>query len=287
MSNEDWHGAVGPKVAGTWNLHNALQDRQMESQLDFFLMISSLAGSMGEPTQANYSAANCFLDIFARYRRSLGMKATSVALGVISEVGYLEENPEIQAMHLRRGFQPITEDEMIQVLDTALSTDQSDACDSIDPLAQSHILTGLEPGALLELRKRGFEGMNLVLSDPRAAILSYAYGQDSDEPWASHEYDGDLPAEVSKALYNGVTLEQAVRNDLSKRFGDLVLLEQSTVDIHRPIASYGMDSMIASELRTWLFKRYKVDIPFLDLLGETVTLYSMSEAVLEKVVGKP
>lgn len=44
MTAEKWHAALGPKIKGTWNLHNAI--RGQESGLEFFLMTSSLSGSI-------------------------------------------------------------------------------------------------------------------------------------------------------------------------------------------------------------------------------------------------
>ena len=68
-----WHQ---PKIHGTWNIHNALADK--EEALDFFLMTSSIAGSIGVATGSNYCAANYFLDTFARFRRATNRPATIV-----------------------------------------------------------------------------------------------------------------------------------------------------------------------------------------------------------------
>lgn len=102
MSCEQWHTGIGPKLIGTWNLHHAIQGRDQE--LEFFLMMSSIPGRVGTATKSNYCAANYFLDMFARYRRNLGLPATSLGLGMIFEVGYLHENPEIEAILLRKGI---------------------------------------------------------------------------------------------------------------------------------------------------------------------------------------
>lgn len=64
MTNEQWHTAVDPKVGGTWNIHNAFLGK--DAELDFFLMTSSILGSVGTATEANHCAGNYFLDLFAR-----------------------------------------------------------------------------------------------------------------------------------------------------------------------------------------------------------------------------
>lgn len=64
MPNRYWHTCLDPKVHGTWNLHNALKGK--EDKLEFFLLTSSISGSIGTATDSNYCAANYFLDNFAR-----------------------------------------------------------------------------------------------------------------------------------------------------------------------------------------------------------------------------
>ncbi len=83
------------------------------ANLDLFLLTSSVSGTVDTATESNYCSANGFLDAFARWRRSRGQPCVSVGLGMISEVGYLHENLEIEALLLRRGIQPLNEDEFL------------------------------------------------------------------------------------------------------------------------------------------------------------------------------
>jgi hypothetical protein len=78
------------KLQETWNLHSA--SLTQEELLDFFTMLSSISGVVGNKGQANYSAANTFLDAFATYRQQvLHLHANSVDLGMIEDVGYIVE----------------------------------------------------------------------------------------------------------------------------------------------------------------------------------------------------
>ena len=82
MTYEDWISATGPKVQGSWNLHEA-----MPKDLDFFVFLSSSAGVIGARGQANYAVGNGFQDALASHRRSMGLAAVSLDLGPVLGAG--------------------------------------------------------------------------------------------------------------------------------------------------------------------------------------------------------
>jgi hypothetical protein len=87
MTVEDWYAAARPKVQASWNLHEALP-----KDLDFFILLSSSSGMVGNRGQANYCAGNSYQDALARHRVLIGLKATSLDLGTILSVGFIAEN---------------------------------------------------------------------------------------------------------------------------------------------------------------------------------------------------
>jgi acyl carrier protein len=284
MSNSAWHTGVDPKVIGTWNLHNSIAAREASDPLDFFMMTSSVSGSVGTATESNYCAANHFLDAFARYRHSLNLPATALGLGMISEVGYLHENPEIEALLLRKGIQAINEDELIQIVDLALSSQGKADGFGGDWAASSHILTGLEPHGLKELRKKGFEGDHIVLSDPRANLLSSTLS--SSAPSTSSSHGSKISNHLETALETAGSLHEAITALVKQRFSNLILVAVQKVELEKKLTAYGMDSMLAAEFRTWVWQVFKVDIPFLQLLGEKITLESLIVDIEEEIKTK-
>ena len=90
LTNQSWETfeqVIWPKALGAWHLHQATMNRD----IDMFVLFSSAAGVMGNPGQANYAAANTFLDQLALHRRALGLPGQTIAWGAWSEIGEAEE----------------------------------------------------------------------------------------------------------------------------------------------------------------------------------------------------
>ncbi|KAI1802995.1 putative polyketide synthase [Daldinia bambusicola] len=296
MTSDSWHESVRPKWAGTWNLHKALDGH--EEALDFFLMISSMNGTTGLPTESNYSAANAFLDSFAYWRRSQGKTAVSLALGMVAGVGYLHENPKIEELLLRRGTQPLSENDVLLLADIAIGgvSSYSGLGHRQENVAPAHILTGLETANLRKIINQGFEVSNSTLDDHRLAILAASLEIASNPSGSSgnKNSEGDhqivntpwmrgLPQEVTDILRlelaGASSLKGVVLGALTKRFSDLLLTPRDQIDPNKPFAQFGLDSMIASEFRSWLWNSLKVDVPFLDLLGSRKSLDTVAGLV--------
>ena len=293
MSCATWHMGINQKVKGAWNLHNGLQDK--DSQLDFFLMLSSITGSIGTATESNYCAANAFLDSFASHRRSLGLPATSVGLGMISELGFLHENPEIEAVLLRKGVHPLSEDEFLQIVDLALSPPPPQPIGYIDDdfgadhYGQAHILTGLELYGFQKIREQGFKRPTQVLEDPRCANIAGAFATSSDtDMGGAVEGRGSetLPRAVSAALRSnednsvpGEALITAVQVVVVERIGTLLLVPSTQLESETQLAAFGMESMLAAEFRSDMFCAFKVDVAFAVLLDQRTTVRGLADLV--------
>jgi hypothetical protein len=81
-------------------------------------MLSSISGVIGNKGQANYSAANTFLDAFATYRQQvLGLHANSVDLGMIEDVGYIaEQESSLESRFDKNQWTPINEGALRRIL---------------------------------------------------------------------------------------------------------------------------------------------------------------------------
>jgi NAD(P)-dependent dehydrogenase (short-subunit alcohol dehydrogenase family)/acyl carrier protein len=113
---------LSPKVAGAWNLH----ELTLGMGLSAFVLFSSMAGVFGTPGQANYAAANAFLDALAAQRRASGSTAVSIAWGLWAQAS--EMSTHLDALGHRRigrmGVLGLSSDEGLELLDRALVHDE-------------------------------------------------------------------------------------------------------------------------------------------------------------------
>ena len=264
MTHLQWSTVLGPKVQGTWNIHRAISGK--EQDLDFFLMTSSLSGSVVSPTEGNYCAANCFLDYFAAYRRSLGLPATSLGLGQINGVGYLYEHPDIEQMLARRGVTDLTEDDMLLFIDMALHSRNSQG--SVGQ-TDAHIITGMEATRMGEMWDQGYElSLEMFRNDPRFNIFALATPKSRQAQTRASSAKPGLPQAVDDALASkdSIVIQQAVFNVLAERLSHLILVPVEKISPHLRLFEIGMDSMLAAEYRTFIFRSLHVDVPFLTLI---------------------
>ncbi len=109
--------AMRPKVDAAWHLHELTKGLD----LSHFMLFSSVSGVLGNSAQANYAAANVFLDRLAQYRRAQGLPAISVAWGGwVQESNLFEQLSEAdKARLLRLGLLPVSPKEGLELFDAS------------------------------------------------------------------------------------------------------------------------------------------------------------------------
>ncbi|KAI5803496.1 hypothetical protein DFH27DRAFT_513489 [Peziza echinospora] len=288
---DEFKRVIKPKIFGTLALHEAFKD----IDLDFFVMMSSLAGSIGVPSEAAYCGANAVMDGIARHRYSQGLPVTSLALGMVTEVGYISERAEREQGLVRAGLYGIPEAEFLMAMELAMSNSKRPVLDGHvfagDPCANSYFLMGMEPIRLKEMYKAGFTGIGYWKKDARFSVITnelqtYLEGgasitkqQTAMEKLraaarAQQEGGGYGSLEVVKVLMERIFYEQ---------LANLLLLGSvEQLDTGRTAAEYGMDSIIGAELRHWMHRELGVEMTHLELLSP-VSVGELAGRVFERM----
>lgn len=277
MTLEEWNDAVRPKVTASRNLVDNLG-----RNLDFFILLSSTVGITGGPEQANYAAGNTFQDALARHLASQGVHAVSLDLPIVRGVGYVEERPELLD-HLRSmGWAFMEEDEFYAALDYHCRAPTGPT-----PAVRAQVL----PRFWLP-QQTASEGRELPSwrADPLFGQLAVS----SSATCATAAADGK--AETAKAVNHAALLAAAASPEEAAQVAlDAFLLkvsrvlsvEVSNLDPARPLHAYGVDSLVAVELRSWLAKELKAEVSVFDMTNaSSIAQVASIAATRSNLVGK-
>ncbi|KAI3327074.1 reducing type I polyketide synthase [Xylariaceae sp. AK1471] len=268
MTVDEYHTALRCKVQGTWNLHHASLEQDLS--LEFFTLLSSISGTYGSKGQANYAAANAFLDAFASYRNRLGLPACSIDLGVIGEVGYMAEHDELMNRYDETVWHVIGERVLRKTLELSI---YQQGYLPINARSASQMIMGL--------RVPQPEHSPLSRDARFAGLFSRGHGTSSQD--ASHQGPKDLELIWvmirSKAGARAIleTTTQALNKYLMK-----ILRVSEPLDFARPLSAYGIDSLAAVEVRNLLKVELGVELTTLEIINAS-SLISVCERIIEEI----
>ena len=270
MSHETFQTAVKPKVQGSWNLHELLP-----LDLEFFILLSSATGVLGNRSQANYAAGNTYQDALAKHRVSKGLPAATIDLGTVLSVGYVAENLDktMITKHLGTILEVLREDEihtLIEYLMDPRSNLTQDTC---------QLVTGLTD--LNMYRQRGV---------PPPTYLNYPLFTHLRTASSSRTHTGgEDPSFIVQSLLSAATsVDEAstiIANAIRAKLSSLLAIPLDDIDPGKSVSSNGVDSLVAMEFRTFLVKELGADIPLLDIMGTmSVIVLGRKIAGLSKLV---
>ncbi|GLI78240.1 putative secondary metabolism biosynthetic enzyme [Penicillium ochrochloron] len=248
MSHSEWTNVLLPKVQGSWNLHQVTKNEP----LDFFVSFSSISGLIGQPGQANYAAANTFLDAFVLYRQSLGLPASVIDLGIVNDIGYVSESGRMA----ERGL-AVWNDQTIQENDVIESVKM--ACSG-----QSNVIIGLAPGAATPLaRLPGF-----FQNDKRMRLFHNA----QEAPQARGNVDNGLKTFLADASRDPMILNQSdsyafLRDELARKIVSFLFKPDEEIDTVKPLADMGIDSLLVIEIRSWWCQTLGVEVSVMEFMN--------------------
>ncbi|KAF2667284.1 polyketide synthase [Microthyrium microscopicum] len=268
MSFESWKTSTLPKIQGTWNLHEL-----MPNDLDFFILFSSASGILGNRGQSNYAAGNTYQDAVTHYRRSLGLASTTLDFGAIKDIGWLSEHQEQPVLQGAERL-TITAEQLFAIFKSAVTgyTDNNTRL-------PCQLMTGLGTGGLERLTLD--EGGTDYYWLSESAKFSYLQMLDSQLVSGGRELNGTRELKDSFSMVTSFTAAiELITKALADKIAKSLLVESSEIDLDAPISFYGIDSLMAAEMRNWCLKELQADIPVFEFLG-SVTLVALARQIAE------
>ncbi|WP_077098896.1 type I polyketide synthase [Mycobacterium terramassiliense] len=234
MTADQLGAVLAAKADAAWHLHRLTADRDLAA----FVLFSSAAGILGSPGQANYAAANAFLDALARHRHHTQRAATSVAWGYW-------QTPSGMTAHLTTGdltrlagtgLTPITNEHGLALFDAALSSQRSNVLAS--PFNVAALTRQARNGALPSILS------TLTTSRPRASAAS------------ARNLRAQLATQTPEQQLRALTAMVATTTATVLAHPD-----PAGLDPDRPFKDLGIDSLTALELRNTLNQHTGLALP--------------------------
>jgi acyl transferase domain-containing protein/acyl carrier protein len=256
LTPERFKKVMDPKIRGAWNLHTLTLDMP----LDFFVMFSSAASVLGSPGQANYSAANAFLDALAHDRRARGLAALSINWGPWSEVGLAAQAGRHERL-LLRGVGNMTPAQGVRAFSRLLG----------------------RSAAQVAVMPFDYKQWNRNHSHARNSPLF----SELDEEVRTDAAPGKGIAFKQELLLAGERrarrkLLQSYLGELMAKVLGLSASRLSKLDVNQPINSLGVDSLMAVELKTLIEADLGVTVPVTSFL-QSSTLSQLADDVLSRL----
>jgi len=263
MTHSQWMTTLGPKVTGTINLQNVLGE-----SLDFFVLLSSQCGIVGTYGQANYSASSTFQDAFARHLASRGLPIRTIDLGVVGSSGYTVQNESAAVHVIRHGVARIEQQELFLLLNHAISNPISKT------IEESQVITAMK----LADPSCGGEESVMQRPDPK---FSHIWATNTIHT-AKKLQTGDI--DVSAVLLTAKTRQLAIETvqmALMDILSRLLGFATDDINVDQSVSSYGMDSLIAVELRNWVSKQLESHVQTFELMS-AMSIKSLASMITER-----
>jgi acyl carrier protein len=227
-------------------------------------MLSSLAGIIGSVSQANYAAGNTYQDALAHYRRSKGLPALSINLGIIRGLGYVAEHKDVAARLGQIGLASVNESQFFHLLQCAIAGTADNQSRLPDQL-----LTGAGSGGAMRAAQKAETEVNLSWLDTQAAFSHLRrLGDETAKAETGGSQDGGKTKQLVGDLGCAKTMDQAAQTAqqiLLERMARVISISVSDIDTSKPVYAYGVDSLVAVELRNWLAMELKSELSIFDL----------------------
>lgn len=287
MSYDEWATATRPKMIGSWNLHNVLPQ-----EMDFFVLLSSASGVIGNRGQGNYAAGNCFQDALARYRSAMGFQnSVSIDLGPVLGAGMLENDDNTLAILKASGFFMVEVDNFLFLVDRAISGKNGSGPFTVP----AQVITGVGTGGLILQNEvpdpfwaetRMFDILNRIDVPQVPSNDGSSNGSRSSTPTSFTTTSSSASAgrSLSHALKQADSLDEASEAILCgcvAYLSSTLSTNANNLDTNKSLTAYGVDSLVTSSFRNWIFKNAGVKITDMEMIG-AASIAELAQHIAEK-----
>ncbi|HWX87994.1 MAG TPA: SDR family NAD(P)-dependent oxidoreductase, partial [Solirubrobacteraceae bacterium] len=259
LTDERLDGVLAPKLDAAWHLHELTE----RLDLSAFVLFSSIAGTLGSAGQANYAAANAFLDALAMHRRNLGLAGASIAWSQWEQASAMTDSlreADVKRM-ARAGLMTLASEEALALFDAACASGHPHALPlRLDiPALRAQARAGLLPAVM-----SGLAGVGKRRGGGGGGVLARRLAE--------------LPEKEREAAALDV-----VRAEVATVLGHP---SSAAVGAGRPFKELGFDSLMAVDLRNRLGGVTGLRLP-VTLVFDYPTPTALAGYLIRELSGQP
>lgn len=220
-TSQEVQAVFAAKVAGARHLDEATR----EIELDFMVLFSSVTGILGNPGQADYAAANCWLNNFAAYRneqclngRRFG-KTISIVWPLWKEGGMNVNGDTLQRLYKQWSMSPLPAEQGTVAFDSLLNS--------------SYTVPVVTFGDEQKISKK----------------LQVAIGSDTTSPLP------DIPAGI-----NSDAVRKYISAEIAKLVSRVTKLDIGYIMMDEELGDYGFDSILYTQLSNELNETFNLEL---------------------------
>lgn len=251
LLQQDWESfaeVLAPKVQGAWNLHELTRSMQ----LDFFVSFSSGASVLGAAGLGDYASANSFLDALAHYRHAEGLPGSSINWGPWADLGMVRS---------------------VTSMDTSRWSEHG--MSSIPPELALHAVEEVIRQGTTQISVLPINWVKLQSGIPSLAnsrfVRDLVAGAAKPEKPTDSTLEKILPGELRR-ISDPAEQRRILTNKLQAEAARVLRLPVSKMDVNRSLNQYGMDSLMALELKNRMQAAWGMAVPLATILsGPPVT----------------
>jgi len=214
-----------------------------------------------------------------RYRQGLNLAANSVDLGVIEDIGYIHDHDGLQQNLDTSIWTGINEGLLRRILEYSIYQQQGPS-HVLNPASTAQLITGIPVPQPDE---------SALARDARFAPLFVRAGAATAGSGGSSSGDGarEIQAFLLLAKAKGTTDPAAVvaaAIEITNKHFTKTLRLAEPIESARPLATYGLDSLAAVEIRNWVRMTLGAELTTLEIVNAS-SLVALSERIVAKIVG--
>ncbi|WQF82203.1 Putative Acyl transferase domain superfamily, Condensation domain, ancestral KRAB domain, thiolase [Colletotrichum destructivum] len=258
-----------PKVRGAQILHERFSNPASSNPLDFFVMFSSIVAVMGNPGQANYSAANSYLQALAQQRLSKGLAGSTIDIGAVYGVGFVtraELEEDFNA--IRFMFDSVEEHELHTLFAEAVVSGKQALARfqneekrerTVIEMADVELTTGI-PALDPALKDR-------ITFFNDARVGNFKIPEQRKDAAEGAGAKGSVKEQLQQATTLGQVRQIVIDNLSAKLRVTLQIADGESLHPDVPLIDQGVDSLGAVTVGSWFSKQLLLDLPLLKVLS--------------------